>query len=107
MIGDYDGDKIIAIWQPEIVSQFKNADNCYATVPSNLKDCFAKEKETMSFLLKRIESLDREAKIKEIQRYLLGTLSNVSTVGAYSKMHDNAVYKLGYDHPDTIRLAYL
>lgn len=29
------------------------------------------------------------------------------TVGIYSTFHDAALYHLGYDHKDTIRLAYM
>lgn len=42
-----------------------------------------------------------------MQGYLLGALRDASFVGSYSNWHDNAVYKLGYDHPETIRLAYM
>lgn len=42
----------------------------------------------------------------EIRKILLSNLSN-TRVGTYSKFHDNSTYNLGYDHPTTIRLAYM
>lgn len=48
-----------------------------------------------------------EAKTREAQRYLLGAIRDTSVVGKYSIFHDNAIYSLGYTHPETIRLAYM
>jgi len=42
----------------------------------------------------------------ETHTILLSALSN-TRVGTYSRFHDNATYHLGYDHPTTIRLAYM
>ncbi|KAG2159731.1 RNA dependent RNA polymerase-domain-containing protein [Suillus bovinus] len=84
--GDYDGDKAIAIWQPSIVSHFKNADLKYSHPPDDLSENFHKN---------------------TLRSFLLGGLRDISSVGKYSNLHDVAVYTLGYAHKETIRLAYM
>ncbi len=106
-IGDYDGDKVIAIWQPEIVNAFKNADPKYADPPADLKEQFSKNNETVAEFQARLQGSDEAVQIRERQRYLLGPLRDPSIVGQYSNMHDCAVYMKGYQHPDSIRLAYM
>ncbi|KAI5119272.1 hypothetical protein M0805_008053 [Coniferiporia weirii] len=106
--GDYDGDKVIAIWQPELVNQFTNADPYYASQPPGLKNCFVQNTETVKDLLVRVPpSIDPDMHLYELQTFLLGSLKNQSIVGSYSVMHDNAVYEYGYFHQKTKRLAYM
>jgi RNA-dependent RNA polymerase len=105
-VGDYDGDTVIVIWTPNIVQPFKNADEKYADVPKGLDECFQRDNEKVDAFLQRMVSHSPEEKICAMQHFLLGSLRDPSTVGMYSTMHDNAIYKLGYKHPRTIRLAY-
>lgn len=42
----------------------------------------------------------------QIRTILLSNLSN-TRVGTYSRFHENSAYNLGYNHPTTIRLAYM
>ena len=108
-LGDYDGDKVTVIWQPEIVEFFRNADPSFADPPKDIQDKFVKNTETVDEFLQRVpsDSANTKARTREIQRYTLGALKDWSIVGKYSKMHDYAVYMLGYSHEESIRLAYM
>ncbi|KAG6844808.1 hypothetical protein H0H87_003474 [Tephrocybe sp. NHM501043] len=105
--GDYDGDTAVVIWTPEIVRQFKNADEKYSNEPDGLGVCFTSvENESVSEFLARTSELCDVEKVYAMQTYLLGALRDPSIVGNYSAMYDNAVYEYGYSHPRTIKLAY-
>lgn len=111
IIGDYDGDKVSVIWQPEIVAHFKNADPSFADPPADIEENFVKNTESVVEFLHRVPpsspTSDSSIYVRELQRFLLGALRNQTVVGQYSKMHDVAVYTLGYAHPETKRLAYM
>lgn len=106
--GDYDGDKAFVFWVLEMVESFKNADEKYSMQPEGLDACFcsADSNELVHEFQERTASLPLSENISSMQTYLLGALRDPSIVGKYSAMHDNAVYKLGYANPRTIRLAY-
>ena len=105
--GDYDGDRVYAIWQPEIVSKFKNADDKYASAPPEVLDAFEKNSESVEAFLKRSPPEEPARHLLERQKYLLAGLFGQSLVGAYSMLHDKAVYALGYNHPKTVYTAYM
>jgi RNA-dependent RNA polymerase len=48
-----------------------------------------------------------ENKIYQVQKWLLGAVRDTTLVGKYSTFHEIATYLHGYDHPDTIRMAYM
>lgn len=96
------------IWQPEIVAHFKNADPSFADPPADIEENFVKNTESVvEFLHRAPPTRDSSIHVRELQRFLLGALKNQTVVGQYSKMHDVAVYTLGYAHPETKRLAYM
>ncbi|KAG7096864.1 hypothetical protein E1B28_004272 [Marasmius oreades] len=108
--GDYDGDKVLLIYDPSIVDDFKNADINFADPRMDIeRDNFSKHTETVSQLLERAEPTEEQplARVRALQQYLLGGLKNMSLVGEYSNMHDYATYTLGYSHEETIRLAHM
>jgi len=105
-IGDYDGDKAIAIWQPAIVSAFKNAPLQYSSPPKDLLDNFKKETSHVSEIVAKHGSHPASME-SQIQSFLLGGLHDQSLIGKYSNFHDIAIYTLGYRHPETTRLAYM
>ena len=107
MIGDYDGDKGLVIFQPEVVEAFKEPPLHYSETPKNIKEYFKPDNEKGVEFLARFNHLDEAAKIYELQEHLLTAIRDTSVVGKYSKFHDNAIYTLGYTHPETIRLAYM
>ena len=104
--GDYDGDKVVAIWQPEIVNHFKNADTELAEPPPQLANSFTRNNETVSEFLNRVPAIPEE-RVREAQKFLLGALRGASVKGQYSLMHDIATYKLGYKHKETRYLAHM
>ena len=89
----------------EIVSAFKPP-------PPNqppagfLNKYFEKDVKTVLDFCKQHKGESGGQSADEIRKILLSTLSNTQ-VGIYSKFHDNSTYNLGYDHPTTIRLAYM
>ncbi|KAI0944787.1 hypothetical protein AcW1_001640 [Taiwanofungus camphoratus] len=106
--GDYDGDTMEAYWQPEIVEQFNNAHPCFATPPPTVQACLSGNMESVNDFLQHVSlSTPKDLLISELQNYLLGALKNTSVVGTYSTWWENAIYKSGYDHKDTIFLAYM
>ena len=92
-------------WMPEIVSNFQPPE--LDGMPDRFMEAnFQKHVETVADLMQRLESLsDSDAEYEFHRIFLFGL--NDSKVGIYSRFHDNAVYKDGYDAPNTIRLAYL
>ncbi|KAF8195804.1 RNA dependent RNA polymerase-domain-containing protein [Mycena galopus ATCC 62051] len=45
--------------------------------------------------------------VAEMQSYLLSAVRDMAIVGKYSNWHINSTYMHGYEHPETIRLAYM
>ncbi|KAK0468272.1 RNA dependent RNA polymerase-domain-containing protein [Desarmillaria tabescens] len=109
--GDYDGDKGVLIFQPELVMPFVNPPFSLSLPPSNLeKDNFeTTTNETVAAFLDRIprELVSAATYIHEVQEFLLRGLTDISVVGAYSNMHDFSAYTRGYSHPETLRLAHM
>lgn len=106
--GDYDGDRVVCIWQPDIVEQFNNADAQFMEPPISLFDNFHIKNETVKDFMQRVPTNSPiNHQIQELQTVLLAPLSDLYVVGTYSTMHDNAMYSLGYSHPTTILLAWM
>jgi RNA-dependent RNA polymerase len=104
--GDYDGDTAVAIWQKTIVDNFQNAPDNLSVEPEDVDACFSRGNENAAGFLERTSRQPSNAQIHAYQSFLLGALRETSLVGQYSNFHDNAIYKLGYSHPETIRLAF-
>lgn len=107
--GDYDGDTMEVFWDPDIVQSFRPRDpRVFAVEPSRVKECLEKNTDTVSEFLRQVPPAAEETfKIYSVQRYLLGALQDKSLVGQYSNWWENSSYHNGYDHPDTIFLAYM
>ncbi|KAH9838676.1 RNA dependent RNA polymerase-domain-containing protein [Rhodofomes roseus] len=105
--GDYDGDTLEVFWDPSVVSSFTNANPKYAQEPKQVKAVLSRNPETVPQFLERTSGCSKADKLAEMQKYLLGSLQNVSRVGTYSNWWLASVYKNGYSHPDTIFLAYM
>ena len=107
MTGDYDGDKGLVIFQPEVVEAFKEPPLHYSEPPPDIKSYFKRENEEVVTFLAKVAPLDDAGKIYKLQEYLLGAIRDTSVVGKYSIFHETATYTLGYTHRETIRLAYM
>lgn len=95
-------DTATVVVEPEIVNEFKNHE--LVNPPSDLfEKNFEREIEKVSEFLVTCPSHLLEHEI--FGRLLLG-LSDTK-VGQYSNFHENAVYKIGYNAPETVRLAYM
>lgn len=103
--GDYDGDKVLAMWDPEVVSHFQNAPDKFSVEPQGLDLSFTRDTERGEGFLMRLSALSEAEKAPALQQYLLGGLISPFLVGKYSTWHSNAIYRLGYAHPRTRKLA--
>ncbi|WVQ64983.1 uncharacterized protein L199_003153 [Kwoniella botswanensis] len=104
--GDYDGDTLTLFWNQEMVQPFKNAEDHFAETPETfVEDNFDKSVTKGTEFLESIEGLSEDEKIARMQEWLIGGVTGDELTGIYSGLHENAVYTLGYSHPETIRLA--
>lgn len=74
--------------------------------PPDLRDNFEREVEEVTAFMERTSKLPTLSKERELCMKLLLGLSD-SKVGLYSQFHDNASYSQGYNHSETVRLAYM
>jgi RNA-dependent RNA polymerase len=89
----------------EIVSAFKPP--LQSPPPEEFKEVyFEKDVESVQDFCNQHRRESREELAKNIRTVLLSGVSKTQ-VGVYSKFHDNSTYHCGYDHPTTIRLAYM
>ncbi|KDQ17067.1 hypothetical protein BOTBODRAFT_224345 [Botryobasidium botryosum FD-172 SS1] len=102
--GDYDGDMVYMYWQPELVESFSNSES--TNPPPGLRAEFEEGTETGEAFISRTSELGEEEQFGQIQRYLMAG-ANESYVGQYSEFYAQAIYRLGYGHPETIRLAHI
>ncbi|THV08462.1 hypothetical protein K435DRAFT_641686, partial [Dendrothele bispora CBS 962.96] len=108
--GDYDGDKCLLIYQPELVEPFQNADLSFADPRDDIKEqYFSRHTETVEELLQRAPPTEENplARVHALQEYLLGGLKTPSLVGQASNMHDCSLYMHGPRHKDSILLAHI
>lgn len=72
-----------------------------------VEECFEPENtiESVSAVFDEVQASPRRAE-DILHRRLLSGLTE-SKVGIYSNYHEIAIYALGYDHPETLRLAYM
>ncbi|KAJ3501661.1 hypothetical protein NMY22_g18849 [Coprinellus aureogranulatus] len=103
--GDMDGDIVNIFRDPELVRHFVNKP--LTEEPAGLKEA------TFEQNIVSVQSFCSKAKdmagAKAQEWYLEFILKDLITPqkGMYSMFHDNSVSRFGYDHPDTIRLAYV
>jgi len=102
-----DGDELIVIWDPLLVKDFENKPltQCPTDV---ISEAFLplNHVENVAQFCTRIYALPRRASHEAFQERLMANLVE-SNVGMYSTCHDNCVATYGYDHPKSIRLAYI
>ena len=108
--GDYDGDKALALHQPEIVDYFTNADPKFGDPRDDFKtEFFDHHTESLDELLKKRPTSPKShlTTIHAVQEYLLGGIKSASLVGQASNMHDFLLYTRGPKDPETIRMAHM
>ncbi|PVG00656.1 hypothetical protein CPB86DRAFT_782489 [Serendipita vermifera] len=110
--GDYDGDAVVVIWQPEILDNWKDPDPSFAERPDGFENLLKKEEHKISSILSKFpgyksDQQEKEALVMEIQGSIVAGLKMKQYIGLYSDWHDKAVAFHGYSHPKTIELAYL
>ncbi|KAJ7910668.1 hypothetical protein B0H13DRAFT_1615407 [Mycena leptocephala] len=103
---DYYGDTAIVIWDKTTAESFSNVSEKFSVEPAGLDCCFTRDETTVAkFNADYAEALP-EVKAAELQKYLLGSLRDASTVGIYSGYHDNSIVERGYANPRMVKLAY-
>ncbi|KAI0701242.1 RNA dependent RNA polymerase-domain-containing protein [Cerioporus squamosus] len=106
--GDYDGDTCVCIYDPRIVEPFKNSE--IFTAPENfLKDNFedqGKIQQVSALTSEMAQAADPDMRRQKLQEALLCGLIT-APIGQYSSFHENAIYMNGYDHPETVRIAFM
>ncbi|VDC07371.1 unnamed protein product [Peniophora sp. CBMAI 1063] len=103
--GDYDGDRAVVIWDPEMVVPFCNADAMYATPPAALDKAFNKDPLKVSEFVVKHPSLDG-GRMRAMQQVIFMPLKDVYAPGLYSNMHANSAYVNGFNHPLTIAAGW-
>lgn len=94
------------MWAPTLVLPFQNANEKLGSEPPGLDRGFTRDQEKGRGFLERTGGWESSKRVQAMQVYLLGALRDASLVGKYSSMHVNAIYKYGYNHPRTVKLAY-
>jgi len=94
------------MWSPTLVLPFKNADPKLGSEPPGLDRGFTRDQEKGRAFLERTGGWESSKREQAMQVYLLGALRDTSLVGKYSSMHINTMYRFGYNHPRTVKLAY-
>lgn len=98
-------DTAMLFWAKLLVEPFQTAT--FSAPPKNLLvDNFDREIETVANFCQRASSMSSGQSSSEFLGVLLLSLKD-KKVGLYSRFHDYAVYKYGYGHDFTIRLAYM
>ncbi|TFK55073.1 hypothetical protein OE88DRAFT_1732348 [Heliocybe sulcata] len=103
--GDYDGDKVVAIWQKDMVDPFKNADLKYLDPPAEIDAWVKKNPMKVSDVLREKKTLDD--RLDAQHNFLLMALKTPPLVGMYSMWHYQSAYVYGYDHDLTIQLGHM
>lgn len=96
-------------WDPSIVKAFHSPDpRKFGVEPTAVKGCLRKNAESVTQYLAQVPpTASEEFKIYSLQKYLLGALQDRTLVGQYSTWWENSTYSNGYDHPETVFLAYM
>lgn len=85
--GDYDGDTVILIWEPEIVEPFTNASTCRGDPPPGfIETNFARELRTTADYATKLSGLTSHEREQELQDALLYSIGASSAVGLYSNL---------------------
>ena len=100
-------DEVVVIWDPSLVKDFKNKSltECPRDV---ISEAFLSldDVENVAQFCNRIYALPPRAAHEAFQEMLMAGIAE-SNVGIYSMCHDNCVAVFGYEHPKSIRLAYM
>ncbi|GAA6005518.1 hypothetical protein JCM11491_003670 [Sporobolomyces phaffii] len=102
--GDYDGDKLICMTNPALVTPFVNADHKFADPPFEDSDWFDVDRRKVGDHVGPIISSGDDERLAAI---FLESLFGGTQFGLLSKYHTTLAYKLGIDHPLTSEAGHL
>ncbi|KAJ7238761.1 RNA dependent RNA polymerase-domain-containing protein [Mycena haematopus] len=99
------GDTVVFIWLDEFLKDF-GQNQPLTPAPNGLMLNFDQEVKTVEQVGHELCGLSPEGSQRAFQGYLLNGLCD-SKVGLYSYFHDNAIWRYGYGHPNSILMAYM
>lgn len=80
--GDYDGDTATVIFDPRLVSEFKNAEDHYATTPDTFEaENFEKGLVKVTDFLTQLDGADYDTLTRNYQTFLLGSVLDEKNAG--------------------------
>ncbi len=98
-------DELFIIREECLVKHFENKP--FVPEPENLQqECFELNAETVDGFVQRTVILSASDSQWEFQHSLLSGL-NDSKMKFYSGFHEYAMFKYGYDHINTVKMAYM
>lgn len=99
-------DTAMLTWKPEIVSAFRQPK--LTLEPQNfLSDNFDKQIEYVDAFSTNLSAMEESKAERELHRVFVESLAYEAKTGIYSNMHSVSVYERGYEHPETVRLAFM
>ncbi|KAK1223266.1 hypothetical protein PQX77_013854 [Marasmius sp. AFHP31] len=105
--GDYDGDRVVVLWDSQFVTPFSNSPEKHSIEPLGIKECFSEETELVQTYYERFLRRSEPGRIKSVQKHLLDGLQDRFLIGMYSMRHDKSTYMRGLDDNSTVREAYM
>jgi len=107
--GDFDGDTAMVLFCPDIVNAFRPASPQDSPRP-NIEAYFTTDtldtKSLCDELYTHNDKGEEEAN-QFLKRHLLEGLRHTQRIGAYGRLHENAVYKKGFSSDEAIALAHM
>ncbi|KAJ7144770.1 RNA dependent RNA polymerase-domain-containing protein [Mycena crocata] len=98
------GDTVIFIWLKEFVERFRNQP--FTPPPADFMENFERQVTTVEDMEIELSFMPAEEAQRSFQEHLLEGLRDTQ-VGLYSFFHDNAIWRHGYSHPNSILMAYI
>ncbi|KIM29182.1 hypothetical protein M408DRAFT_22990 [Serendipita vermifera MAFF 305830] len=113
--GDYDGDRILVIWDPNITDTYEpSAADSDDSLLNIQRQNFHSSPRTVESILTEIPSnvqgpsnTEREGVSKALQGVIFNTHASPDQMGRYSNMHNKSIIKFGYGAEMTKRLGYM
>ena len=93
-------------WRPEIVSAFREPDLTLEP-PGFLAENFDKQIEYVEAFAKKLSAMEESKAEREMHNVFVESLVYEAKTGIYSNFHNVSLYEKGYNHPETVRLAFM
>ncbi|KAJ7146508.1 RNA dependent RNA polymerase-domain-containing protein [Mycena epipterygia] len=95
---------VIFLWLEAFLNNFRNQP--FTPPPPDFMNYFEREVKTVNEVGNELRCKSPKDSQRAFQEYLLAGLRQTQ-VGLYSYFHDNAIWRHGYSHPNSILMAYI